>query len=140
MTETFMVGNVLKTAADKNILVFDVHAPSGIFTKRLISLMKMSFRNNHNKTLQFLFVSDKAIKSLKEYEENNTLTIMGVGIIPLDDSTNRMVQLYLKGIGCSPAAAFANRHLQNDQEFIVGSDKNIFNMYNDDCKCLLGSF
>lgn len=139
MTDKFILNSVLKKAADRNILIFDVHAGAGVLTERLVMLMKVCFGRNCINAMTFLFVSPQAMKSLTKNDDKDKI-IEGVNVIKLDEALSIEIQNHLERFGCVPALAFDRNHLQNDKEFAVASNKNIFNMYDDDCECLLGSF
>lgn len=138
MTDSFILNSVLKKVADKNILIFDVHAGAGVLTERLVTLIKICFGRNCINAMTFLFVSPQAMKSLTQNEDSDKI-VAGVNVIQLDEDMSLKIQEHLKRFGCNPASAFGRNHLQNDKEFVVASNKNIFNMYDDDCECLLGS-
>ncbi len=134
-------------AAKRNLLIYDIDASPGVLTERLVKLMRTCFGRNLVNTMQFLFVSPNAMESLTG-PDNDDVIINGVHVFKLDEMENRNMQDYLRKIGCSPAVVGGN-HLETDQEFVVGSNKNIlnigsvlgdFNPSNETmCECMLGS-
>jgi len=124
----------LDQVANRNLLIFDANAPPGILTERLVKLMKTCFGRNLVNTMQFLFVSPNAMKSLTEQDDDDVI-INGVHVFKLDEMDNGSMQDYLRKIGCCPATGGFGKHLETDQEFVIGSNKNILNI-----GCVLGDF
>lgn len=81
---------ILAAAADRNIIVYDADASAGQFTKRLVSLAKLTMRRNGggNSTstnrglLTDLFVSPEAVEDMRSW-----------GVDQVDDTTRRQIWL-----------------------------------------------
>lgn len=135
---------LLAAAADRNIMVFDVNAASGQFTKRLISLMKTVMRRNAggNSTslsrgmLTDLYLSPEALEDIRNWgidqvdevtrreiftQEGTINRIFGVNLHDLDElGENQEYELYFENtLSGSPASA-GGAHAVDDLEIVVG--------------------
>ncbi len=136
---------LLAAAADRNIMVFDVNAASGQFTKRLISLLKTVMRRNAggNTTsldrgmLTDLYLSPEALEDIRNWgidqvdevtrreifvaQDGAINRIFGVNLHDLDElGENQEYELYFENtLSGSPAGAGGD-HAVADVEIVVG--------------------
>jgi hypothetical protein len=136
---------LLAAGSDRNILVFDVNAASGQFTKRLISLMKTVMRRNaggnttslNRGMLTDLYLSPEALEDIRNWgtdqvdeltrreifvaEDGRINRIFGVNLHDLDElGENQEYELYFENtLGGAPAAA-GGAHATADVEIVVG--------------------
>ena len=131
---------LLAAAVDRNILVYDASAAAGSFTKRLISLMKVTMRRNgggnsssvNRRKLTDLFVSPEAIEDMRNWnidqvdevtrreiylaEDGSLNRVFGVNLHDMDEfGVGQVYQDYVTStLGGSLASS--------DVEFVLGLD------------------
>ncbi len=136
---------LLAASADRNIMVFDVNAASGQFTKRLISLMKTVMRRNaggnttsiNRGMLTDLYLSPEALEDIRNWgidqvdevtrrdiflaQDGAINRIFGVNLHDLDElGEDQEYELYFENtLGGAPAGA-AGAHATADVEIVVG--------------------
>lgn len=136
---------ILTAGFDRNILINDSNATAGQFTKRLVSLMKLTMRRNAggNSTslnrgrLTHLFVSPEAMEDIRNWgiDEVDEVTrreiftaddggfskIFGVTLVDLDElGDNQEYQTYYETV---PAVNASNNGMAStDVELVVGMD------------------
>lgn len=110
---------VLAAAADRNIIVYDADASAGQFTKRLVSLAKLTMRRNgggnsnsvNRGLLTDLFVSPEAVEDMRSW-----------GVDQVDDTTRR--QIWLADDGSLNNIFSVN--IQAYDEFGVGQEYELY--------------
>lgn len=138
---------VLTAGADRNILVFDINAAAGQFTKRLISLLKTTMRRNaggnststNRGTLTDLYVSPEAMEDIRNWgidqvdevtrreihvaQDGTFNRIFNTTLHDLDElGEGQEYELYFENtLSGSPAAA-GGAHAAADLEILVGLD------------------
>jgi hypothetical protein len=117
---------IIATAVDRNLIVSDSNAPSGFFTKRLISLMKISMRRSGGgnlasigqKKLTDVFLSPEGVEDIRTWDltqiddvtrrevflasddEGSLRGFFGVNFHPLDElGENQSFQQYYTSLG-----------------------------------------
>lgn len=133
---------IVTAGADRNVLVYDGDATQGLFTKRLVSLMKLNMRRNaggntgslRRGKLTDLYVSPEAVEDIRNWgvdqideisrhelfisgDEGSIMKIFGVMLNDLDEfGEDQEYQLFYSSVlGGSLAAS--------DSELVVGIDK-----------------
>ena len=121
---------LLAAAVDRNILVYDVDASAGQFTKRLISLCKTVMLRNGggnsvtaNGRLTDLYLSPEAIEDVRNW-----------GIDQLDDTTRR--EVYQSADGGAPITKIFGINLNGLFEF--GDDQEYQTFFTSDLSGTLG--
>lgn len=131
---------ILTRGVDRNLLAFDSLAPPGVFTARLIRLMKSEYEQIFHTSMRFLTISEKTMGYFIHEDFNGTITIDGVYISLMQDTYNLDVQNFLTDELKAFVAVASGNHLEEDKEFAIGFNVYPFNELNNNCECLLGSF
>lgn len=131
---------LLAAIYDRNVLVYDADATAGFFTKRLVSLMKISMRRNgggnatslNRARLTHLFISPENMEDIRNWnlteiddvsrreiflaEDNGLSKIFGVNLRILDElGVGQEFQLYF-------TSTLGGTLASGDTEFVVGLD------------------
>ncbi len=131
---------ILTRSVHRNVLVFDVLAPSGIFTARLIRLMKSQYKQIFNMPMKFLVIPEKTMGDFIHENFETTVVIDGVYISLASDSYDFDIKdVLINELKVALATAGGN-HLEEDKEFAIGYNTYPFAELNNNCECLLGSF
>jgi hypothetical protein len=116
---------LLAAGVDRNILVFDADATSGLFSKRLVSLMKTVMRRNSGGnsasvgrgSLTDLYVSPEALEDVRSW-----------GLDQIDDTSRR--EIYTAVDGGAPIARIFGINLHDLDELGEGQEyQNFFTNY-----------
>lgn len=132
---------ILSAVADRNVLVYDADANAGMFTKRLISLMKVLMRRNAggNSTstnrgkLSNIYISPEGVEDVRNWgveqldevtrreihvgaEEDRDIRLFGVGLVALDEFGQGQTyqKFFTEKLGASIQGS--------DEELVVGLD------------------
>ncbi len=131
--------NGLKKAMAKDVLVFDFRAVPGVLSRRLVILMKEVFSSYYYTQMNFLYISTNAMDPLYALFDSAYPVIEDICIKDMADCN----QEYLRALGASPATIGVSgkyfTHNQDDTEFVFGSDKDVLDLRNKQCDCILGS-
>jgi hypothetical protein len=108
---------LLAAGVDRNILVFDADATSGLFSKRLVSLMKTVMRRNSGGNsasvgrghLTDLYVSPEALEDVRSW-----------GLDQIDDTSRR--EIYTADDGGAPIAKIFGINLHDLDELGEGQE------------------
>jgi len=112
---------LLAAGTDRNILVFDADATSGLFSKRLVSLLKTVMRRNSGGNsasvgrgnLTDLYVSPEALEDIRSW-----------GLDQIDDTSRR--EIYTAGDGGAPIARIFGINLHDLDELGEGQEYQTF--------------
>lgn len=112
---------LLAAGVDRNILVYDANAPSGMFTKRLVSLLQNTMRRNAGGNsasgargrLTDLYVSPEALQDIRNW-----------GLDQVDEVTRR--EIYVAGEGSSAITRIFGVNLHDLDELGFGQEYQVF--------------
>jgi hypothetical protein len=133
---------LITAGADRNVLVYDADATQGMFTKRLVSLMKINMRRNaggntgslRRGKLTDLYLSPEAVEDIRNWgvdqvdeitrhelftsgDEGSITKIFGVNLNDLDEfGEDQEYQLFYTNVLAGSLAT-------SDSELVVGIDK-----------------
>lgn len=127
--------DILKNGIYNNILVYDQDAEAGVFTQRLVSLIRVTFGRFTNHSLDRIYVPEEADSDIMLWhtwvENNNIMSI----------DTSKPIEVFGAEIVFYENTKEISNFYKNEDCYFPGNDTNLIVAESDSVdKCLLGSY